>query len=549
MSKTKLFVIATLMSIALIGIIYMQVTWIVHDYEVIQQQFNTKVNEALHKVADRLETKEAFSIISNKLVTINNDSVFSIFRNREQLTEFPESPPEPPSPADPKISVLSPLYPPDYPDPLDEEGYDEIKMEIRNIGGRKIILRHNDNIITIDESANSIIAKEEFIEKRKELQKKQREKIESKLKKFQEVMNDVAVEFATDDRNLEERVNDTQLDSLIKHELANKGINIDYNFGVTDNNFSSLAFNKGEIDAATLSRSPHIIDLFPNDIFSQPVFLSVYFPQDIKYFLSGLWPMLLSTSAFSLIIVLGLAYTIYVILKQKKLSEVKNDFINNMTHEFKTPIATISLATDAVANPKIFENRDTVSRYMGIIKEENARMHKHVETILQMALLDKKNFNIKKERIPINDLIAKAVEQIKLQVESKNGKIEFIANENAVEITGDYSLLLNSVLNLLDNANKYSPEKPEIIVTTKVINGHVHISVKDNGIGMSKEVQKNIFEKFYRATSGNVHDVKGFGLGLSFVKAIAIAHKGDIRVTDSLPDKGTTIELVLPINL
>lgn len=553
MSRTKLFVIAALMSFALVGIIYMQVNWILHDYEVIQQQFNTRVNEALHNVADRLETKEAYSIISNRLVTINNDSVFSIFRNKEELTEFPEEPPEPPSapqpPSQPRISSpSSPLYPPDYPDPLDDESFDEIKMEVRNVGGRKIILRHNNNVITIDESANAIIAQSEKLEQKKLLLQKQREKIDSKLKKFQSVMNDVAIEFATDDRTLQQRVNQRQLDTLIRHELNNKGINIEYGFGVTDDNFGTLAFANKTNDAKTLSRSPHVIDLFPNDVFSRPVYLSVIFPQDVKYFLSGMWPMLLSSSAFSLIIVLGLAYTIHIILRQKKLGEIKNDFINNMTHEFKTPIATISLASDAVANPRIYENKESLTRYMGIIKEENARMHKHVETILQMALLDKKNFNIKSEKFFINELVAKAIEQIKLQVENKEGKVEFFPADDVGEITGDYALLLNAVLNLLDNANKYTPEKPEITVTTLRMLSNVRISVKDNGIGMSKDIQKNIFEKFYRATSGNVHDVKGFGLGLSFVKAIALAHKGDVKVTDSTPGKGTTIELIIPIS-
>lgn len=550
MSRTRLFVIAALMSVALVGIIYMQVNWILHDYEVIQEQFNTRVNEAMHNVADRLETKEAYSIISNRLVTINNDSVFSVFRNKESLTEFPAEPPEPPSPPDvPKISsTSSPLYPPDYPDPLDDEGFDEIKMEVRNVGGRKIILRHNNNVITIDESANAIIAQSEKLEQKKQLLQKQREKIDSKLKKFQSVMNEVAIEFATDDRTLQQRVNQKQLDSLIHHELNNKGINIEYDYGVTDDNFSTLAFANKSKDTKALSQSHHIVDLFPNDVFSQPVYLSIVFPQDVKYFLSGMWPMLLSSSAFSIIIVLGLAYTIHIILRQKKLGEIKNDFINNMTHEFKTPIATISLASDAVANPKIYENKESITRYMGIIKEENARMHKHVETILQMALLDKKNFNIKSERILINELVTKAVEQIRLQIENKEGRIEFKPADNVGEITGDYALLLNSVLNLLDNANKYTPEKPEIIVTTYLLLNTVHISVKDNGIGMSKEVQKNIFEKFYRATSGNVHDVKGFGLGLSFVKAIALAHKGDVRVTESIPGKGTTIELIIPVS-
>jgi two-component system phosphate regulon sensor histidine kinase PhoR len=249
------------------------------------------------------------------------------------------------------------------------------------------------------------------------------------------------------------------------------------------------------------------------------------------------------------VIVLGFTYTVYIIFRQKKLSDIKNDFINNMTHEFKTPIATISLATDAVNNPKIFENRESVSRYMGIIKEENQRMHKHVETILQMALLDKKDFAINKDEVNMHEIINKAVEQMQLLVEVKEGKIDSDLVAEKFVVIGDANLLFNSIMNLLDNANKYTPEKPSIKISTSVKEKMLSIVVEDNGIGMSREVQKSIFEKFYRAHTGNIHDVKGFGLGLSFVKAIATAHKGDVRVVRSEQGKGTTMELLIPFNL
>jgi two-component system phosphate regulon sensor histidine kinase PhoR len=186
---------------------------------------------------------------------------------------------------------------------------------------------------------------------------------------------------------------------------------------------------------------------------------------------------------------------------------------------------------------------------MRIIKEENQRMHKHVEAILQMALLDKKNFQVNHEELNLHEIIKQAVEQIQLQVEVKEGTIEMNLNAERYEIIGDGNLLFNSVMNLLDNANKYTPVKPLIKITTENTASYISVTVSDNGIGMSREVQKNIFEKFYRATSGNIHDVKGFGLGLSFVKAIAVAHKGDVKVIKSELNKGTTMQMMLPIDL
>jgi two-component system, OmpR family, phosphate regulon sensor histidine kinase PhoR len=176
-------------------------------------------------------------------------------------------------------------------------------------------------------------------------------------------------------------------------------------------------------------------------------------------------------------------------------------------------------------------------------------MHKHVETILQMALLDKKDFSINKDELDIHEVINKAVEQMQLLVEVKEGTITSELNAETHTVVGDANLLFNSIMNLLDNANKYSPEKPQIKISTSNKGNHLSVFVEDKGIGMTREVQKNIFEKFYRATTGNIHDVKGFGLGLSFVKAIATAHKGDVRVVHSEPNYGTMMELLIPINL
>jgi len=248
---------------------------------------------------------------------------------------------------------------------------------------------------------------------------------------------------------------------------------------------------------------------------------------------------------FTGIILFCFAYTINVIFRQKKLSEMKTDFINNMTHEFKTPIATISLAADSMTSPIITGSPEKVQRFANIIKQENVRMNNQVEKVLQMALIDKEDFQLKLTEVNLHDVIQNAIENIGLQVEKKDGRVSAHLESTKPLIQGDQTHISNVINNLLDNANKYSPEKPDISVHTRNVNGGVEIVVKDSGIGMSKEVRKHIFDKFYRVHTGNLHDVKGFGLGLSYVKAIMTAHRGQVDVRSEL-GKGSSFILHFP---
>jgi two-component system phosphate regulon sensor histidine kinase PhoR len=249
---------------------------------------------------------------------------------------------------------------------------------------------------------------------------------------------------------------------------------------------------------------------------------------------------------FTLIILLTFAITIYVILKQKKISEIKTDFINNMTHEFKTPIATISVAVDSIENEKTLANPTHIKYFTDIIRKENIRMNTQVERVLQMSLIDKNDFNLNLQPVDLHRTISRAVENIKIQVEKRNGKIELELNATDFNIKTDEVHLTNIIINLLDNANKYSENAPEIIVKTENTNNGVSIYISDKGIGMSKEHLSKIFEKFYRVTSGNIHNVKGFGLGLSYVKAIVLAMKGKIHAESEL-GKGSQFEIWLPL--
>jgi len=237
---------------------------------------------------------------------------------------------------------------------------------------------------------------------------------------------------------------------------------------------------------------------------------------------------------FTCIIFAAFFITLRALFNQKKLSEIKSDFINNMTHEFKTPLATISLAVDALKNEKVINDRAKMDYFSGIIKDENKRMNKQVETILQAALLDKQEIQLNEKPVHAHELIHAAINNIQLPLAEKNGKLEIQLNATNDLIMGDEVHIINIINNLLDNAIKYSREHLLIKLSTQNFNSHFLIKIEDNGIGMNKETLNRIFEKFYRAHTGNIHNVKGFGLGLSYVKSIVDAHKGKIKAESTI---------------
>lgn len=249
---------------------------------------------------------------------------------------------------------------------------------------------------------------------------------------------------------------------------------------------------------------------------------------------------------FMLIIFAAFYITLSALLNQKKLSEIKSDFINNMTHELKTPLATIALAVDAVRNEKVQSNKEKLDYFTGIIKEENVRMNKHVETILQSALMDRQELRLQPIEIDVHLLLHSLVDNYELQLADKQGNVEWKLNAAMHIVEADETHFTNMLSNLLDNAIKYSKEQLLIRISTHSTHKHMVIRIDDNGIGMNKETVKRIFEKFYRAHTGNVHNVKGFGLGMSYVKSVIDAHKGRIKV-DSTPGKGSSFIVEIPL--
>ncbi|MFK8164621.1 MAG: sensor histidine kinase [Lewinella sp.] len=353
--------------------------------------------------------------------------------------------------------------------------------------------------------------------------------------------------------DLVDRIDRKLLDKKINSEFTNANLDAGLEYGVYDNRGKKFIIRNGgrltEAGSDTsrhtdLMRSVYRVSLFDDDSEVRG-YLIAYSPQKEEVIFSSIWINLGASLLFVGIILGCFIYTIYVILFQKKLSEMKTDFINNMTHEFKTPIATISLATDSIVSPKVSANPEKVKRFARIIKQENKRMNDQVEKVLQMAKLDKSKLNLNLSAVDLNDVITDAAVYISLQVEPRGGTIETNLLAEPAIVEGDLTHLSSLINNLLDNANKYSPNSPKILVSTRNVSKGVEVTVKDHGLGMSREARKNIFDRFYRVHTGDRHDVKGFGLGLSYVKTITEVHNGTINVKSEL-GKGSSFIVTFP---
>ena len=350
-------------------------------------------------------------------------------------------------------------------------------------------------------------------------------------------------------RPIEQRINQPLLENLLTHELRSNGIELEFDYVIK-------SYKQG-IEKVILKsenykgnrKSEHQTPLFTNDIGSQkPNYLKVSFPRGQRQFIKETGFMVFPTIVLVILIIGIFAYTIIIILRQKKLSMVKNDFINNMTHELKTPISTISLASQMLRDSSVNTAPSTLDRISGVIYEESKRLSNQVEKVLQMAVFNEGRLKMKFKYFDLHEVITSVIQNFDIKIESVNGQT--IINKKATNFTiyGDQVHITNVLFNLLDNAVKYSKEAPIIELTTENINDKIIVSIKDNGIGIAKEYQKQIFERFYRVPTGNVHDVKGFGLGLHYVKKIVDAHNGTIKVESAL-GKGTMFVIIFPIKI
>lgn len=341
-----------------------------------------------------------------------------------------------------------------------------------------------------------------------------------------------------------ERVEPDILDSVLRNELIIAGIGAKFEYGVLDNvgyNILADPTYESELDKAQYRQR-----MYPNDLIGDPYYLTIYFPHRRGYILGSMWVILAVSAAFLIMVGGSFVYAIKTIFRQKKLSDVKNDFISNMTHELKTPISTIGLACEAM-NDTVITDESRKKAYLGMIAQENKRLGLLVENVLKSAVWDSGEFKLKYETFDLHEVMQQITRSVEIQVQQRNGRILTNLTAEDSNILADKVHITNLIYNLLDNANKYSPEQPEIIVETWNEDDGIKIKVHDNGIGIKRENVKKVFDKFYRVPTGNVHNVKGFGLGLHYVKAIVERHSGNVKVESEL-GKGTKFEVYLPLN-
>jgi len=365
------------------------------------------------------------------------------------------------------------------------------------------------------------------------------------------VIENLAEEYQTFSEPLKGRLNAVWIDTLLRFELHNQGIFLPYSFEILTANNDSLIFSKAMdmagIRPVFIPANTYQTSIFSKDVIRDPGKIKISFPQKNSLIINRMTATMATTGSLLLILVFCMGYTIFSIIKQKKISEMKTDFINNMTHEFKTPVSTIMIASEALRDNEIVADKARVSRLANIIYEENARLGSHIERVLNVARIEKNDFKLDKKPLDVNEMISIVIDSMALKLQKHN--VQLTLNLNAVNaiVLADELHFSNLIYNLIDNAIKYSASTPEITIsTTDNKTGQIVINVADNGIGMSRDQQTKIFEQFYRIPTGNLHDVKGFGLGLSYVNTIVKRLNGVISVR-SEKDKGSDFELKFPL--
>ncbi|MCX6230335.1 MAG: HAMP domain-containing sensor histidine kinase [Bacteroidetes bacterium] len=342
-------------------------------------------------------------------------------------------------------------------------------------------------------------------------------------------------------------INIQQLDSMMEHEFCvHMQVNKDYVYGIIDKSNKELICCSNNAYKNELLNTTYT---FPIPCYNkcETKLLGIYFKDKQSYVLNRMIFLLIISTLFLLIVIISFILTVFILLRQKKLSEMKSDFVNNMTHELKTPIATISLASEMLAKPSVLESKDKILQYANIIFDENARLKAQVEQVLQISVLDKKDFKLLKKDIDVHQTIEIIVDNFKLAIKQKNGKITSNLTADSSHIFADPAHFYHIISNLIDNANKYSLEEPDIIISTRSNKDGIYITVEDHGIGISPENARHVFKKLYRVPTGNIHNVKGFGLGLYYVKTMTEAHGGSIKLISEL-NKGSIFELYFPFS-
>ena len=524
MKKNKYFLLIFFMSLALIGIILVQSFWIKTTIDNRERQFSLNVNQALISVTESIRDREMrdYVAVYQKLIDSigepKESQLTSVFQyiNRNQNTN--------------QTFI--------YSQGILEEDYDITTslLESENQDSTKILDYKSLKTTTIIDDAF-----EREMQNMSSLERLQRVEKMSLIDraKYESVFRDLA-----NLKPIHKRVNNIEIELLLQREFKSRGLDLDYDYRIFD---GKLATKVGSDRYTNLENIDNFsMPLFQNEKGESNFSLAVAFPNRSSYIRSSILFLIVLSVIFTLIIIISFSATILSSIRQKNISQMKTDFINNMTHEFKTPIATIDLAINAVKNEKVKNNTKLVNKYLSVISDENKRMNFQVENVLKISQLENNNIDLIKKPLIIHDVLDKAIKSVDLLLNNRNGLIKKEYCNNNINIQLAESEMVNVFVNILENSIKYSINDPEILIKTFVKKNSFIVSISDKGIGMSKNVKSKIFENFYRETKGNIHNVKGHGLGLSYVKKIINLHGGMISVNSEL-DKGTQFNISLNV--
>jgi two-component system phosphate regulon sensor histidine kinase PhoR len=512
------------MSISLIGIILVQVYWFDKSFENNEEQFKFHVKQVLGNVAAKLQKKEQYNYY--EMYNHLKDSIgktpkkddfleFTVFQRDSRTNET--------------IIYSNNIISEDYgiTGSFFDKKSDSVKL-------KNYTSKRKTEIYTSDIDNSSIknnITPDVKIEKTGKLDILDNAQFEMFYKDYAAL------------KPIQERISIEPLQKLLSEELNEYGVKTPFEFNIYSN---GLATKIKSEHFKYEKKSTYSIPVFIDNDGNNKYQLLLTFPQKKRFLFSELIGICILSIVFTLIIIIAYSSALNQLIRHRQISEIKTDFINNMTHEFKTPIATINLALDAIKNPKVIDDKEKVLRYLQMIKDENKRMHAQVENVLRISKLEKKELDINKESNNIHDIIEDAIEHVSLIVEDRNGKITTHFNATRSSVLLNDVHFTNVIVNILDNAIKYSPNEPIIDILTENVKEFIIIKIKDQGSGMSKVAQKRIFEKFYREHTGDVHNVKGHGLGLAYVKRIIDDHNSEIYV-ESEKGKGSTFIIKVPL--
>jgi two-component system phosphate regulon sensor histidine kinase PhoR len=521
MGKKMFILIVALMSISLIGIIVVQLYWINNALESKKEQFKNDVQKSLGAVSQKIISKEESkfekqieSIIEDKGIADNAQIKNYLFQQIDTVTKQ-------------RFTFGTTVLEENFKLPTDF--LDNDTLIFKRVSGKKdffhsTLIKGVDNIFTaVDENKFSFQQRLTNIEKAQ----------------FSEFLKDV-----NSKKPIYQRISNRELRTIIKKELLKRDVKLDFKYGVYSKDGLATKLKSGYYTIN--KKNSYKYPLFFNSKGDVDYELFITFPSEKEHILSGISNILLLSLFFILIIIIAFSSSLYQLIRQKKISEIKTDFINNMTHEFKTPIATINLALDSIKNPKVINDNEKVLRYVQMIRDENKRMHSQVENVLRISRLEKNQIEISKESIDVHDIIDDAISHTSLLIADRKGSLETHFEAIVTEVPGNQFHLTNVIVNILENALKYSEGAPKLDVYTESTNKFFVLKVKDEGIGMTKSVQRSVFDKFYREQRGNIHDVKGHGLGLAYVKEIIEKHHGSV-IVESEKGVGSTFTVKLPL--